>query len=140
MRSALWAILVSALSPAAALAGDLTVKIDNVRSESGSILAALYDSESSFMKQPSARATFKLRAQQGEVEYVFHDLPPGEYALSVFHDENGNGRLDTNFLGMPKEGYGFSNGARGRYGPPTFRQSAFMFDGTTGSITIALQY
>jgi uncharacterized protein (DUF2141 family) len=131
---------VAALLSPVAFAGDLTVKIPNVRSDQGSILAALYDSEASYMKQPSARATFKVKAAPGEVWYVFHDFPAGKYAISVFHDENGNGTLDRNFVGIPKEGYGFSNRVRGRGGPPKFDEAAFEFDGTTRSITITLQY
>jgi len=140
MRYTLLTLTAAALSPVAGIAGDLTVKIDNVRNDQGSVLAALYDSEASYMQQPSARATFKVKAALGEVEYVFHDLPAGKYALSVFHDENGNGKLDKNFLGIPKEGYGFSKGASGRSGPPTFGQAAFDFDGAPQSITITLHY
>src|SRR5579862_3240653 len=104
-----FSVLLAALcSPVAASAGDLTVTVDHVRSDRGAILAALYDSEASFMKQPLARATFKVKAAAGEVSYVFHDLPAGKYALAVFHDENENGQLDKNFVGIPREGYGFS--------------------------------
>jgi uncharacterized protein (DUF2141 family) len=132
-------LLACALCPVAASAGDLTVTVDNVRSDRGAILAALYDSEASFMKQPLARATFKVKAANGDVQYVFHDLPAGKYALAAFHDENENGQLDKNFIGIPKEGYGFSNSMGGAR-PPGFTQAAFEFDGTTQSITISLHY
>ena len=140
MRHTLSLPFVLALLPPASFAGDLTIKVDHVRSDRGSILAALYDSEAAFLKQPAARARFKVRAAQGEVKYVFHDLPAGQYALSVFHDENDNGKLDKNFLGVPKEGYGFTNDARGRAGPPTFGNAAFDFDGTDRTVTVTLQY
>ena len=136
MRSTLLMLAVAALSPAVTRAGDLTVKIENVRSAQGSILAALYDSDATYMKVSSARASFKIKATPGEVQYVFHDLAAGKYALSVFHDENDNGRLDTNLLGIPNEGYGFSNSSGRR--PPSFSVAAFEFDGTTRSITITL--
>jgi uncharacterized protein (DUF2141 family) len=138
MRNALLTLAAVALFPTVAFAGDLTVKIENVRNAQGSVLAALYDSEASYMKQPSARSTFKVKAIPGEVQYVLHDLPAGKYAISVFHDENSNGKLDTNLVGIPKEGYGFSNGSGRR--PPTFEKAAFQFDGTAQSITITLQY
>ena len=131
-------LLIAALAPATALAGDLTVTIDHIRNDHGTILAALYDSDTSFMKQPLARATFQLKATPSEVRYVFHDLPAGKYALTVFHDENGNGQLDKNLLGIPKEGYGFSNSTATK--PPRFDQAAFDFNGTTASITITLHY
>ena len=139
MRHILPVVLVSVL-PAVACAGDLTVRIEHIRNDHGSILAALYDSEASFMKQPSARARFKVKAEAGEVQYVFHDLPPGQYALSAFHDENGNGQLDKNFLGIPNEGYGFSNDAAAHHGPPGFSKAAFEFDGASRTITVTLQY
>ena len=135
-----FSVLLAALcSPVAASAGDLTVTVDHVRSDRGAILAALYDSEASFMKQPLARATFKVKAATGEVQYVFHDLPAGKYALTAFHDENANGQLDKNLIGIPKEGYGFSN-SKGAAKPPAFSQAAFEFDGTTQSISITLRY
>jgi uncharacterized protein (DUF2141 family) len=132
-------LLLSALGPVAAFAGDLTVKVDHVKNDRGAVLAALYDSEASFMKQPLARATFKVKAANGEVSYVFHDLPAGKYALAVFHDENDNGQLDKNFVGIPKEGYGFSN-SNASARPPGFSQAAFEFDGQAQSITITLRY
>jgi uncharacterized protein (DUF2141 family) len=63
----------------------------------------------------------------------FKDLPPGQYAAVVFQDFNGNGKLDKNFLGIPKEPYGFSNDARGSAGPPKFSDAAVTLspDGTT---------
>jgi uncharacterized protein (DUF2141 family) len=132
--------LATTLFPLACLAGDLTVTIDHVRNDRGSILAALYDSESSFLQQPSARARFKVKAVAGTVQYVIHDLPPGRYALSVFHDENDNGQLDRNVFGFPSEGYGFSRDARAHHGPPGFSSAAFDFDGGSTAITIALHY
>ena len=140
MRHPLSLPFVLALLPAASFAGDLTIKVDHVRSDRGSILAALYDSDVTFLKQPSARAKFKVKAAQGEVKYVFHDLQAGQYALSVFHDENDNGKLDKNFFGVPREGYGFTNAARGSAGPPTFASAAFDFDGTDRTITVTLRY
>jgi uncharacterized protein (DUF2141 family) len=135
-----FSVLLAALcSPVIASAGDLTVTVDHVRSDRGAILAAMYDSEASFMKQPLARATFKVKAATGEVQYVFHDLPAGKYAITAFHDENANGQLDKNLIGIPKEGYGFSN-SPGSLEPPPFSQAAFEFDGTTQSINITLRY
>jgi uncharacterized protein (DUF2141 family) len=63
----------------------------------------------------------------------FKDLPPGEYAAVAFQDVNGNGKLDKNFLGIPREPYGFSNSARGSAGPPKFSAAAVTLnpDGTT---------
>ena len=61
------------------------------------------------------------------VTIVFNDVPPGEYAISLLHDENGNGKADT-VLFLPKEGFGFSRDAKARFGPPKFSAAAFTVD------------
>jgi uncharacterized protein (DUF2141 family) len=128
------------LVPVAAWAGELSVTIDGVASGKGSVLGALYASDSTWFNPASAQARFKVRAAPGSVGFVFHDLPAGHFALSVFHDANDNGKLDKNFLGVPEEGYGFSNDALGSGGPPKFTQAAFDFDGKAKSLTINLNY
>jgi uncharacterized protein (DUF2141 family) len=73
--------------------------------------------------------------------FVFHNVPAGTYAVSSFHDENGNNKLDRNSLGVPSEGYGFSNDAQGTAGPPTFSQAQFTVDGKTDkSVEFSLNY
>jgi uncharacterized protein (DUF2141 family) len=68
-------------------------------------------------------------------------LPPaGSYAPVVLHDENMNGKLDTNWLGVPKEGYGFSNDARASVGAPSFDDASFVYHGATLELTISLHY
>ena len=79
------------------------------------------------------------KAKVGEVELVFEKVPPGTYAISVFHDANENGKLDSNFAGIPKEGFGFSNNAMGMFGPPSFGEAKFAFEGEK-KIEITLKY
>jgi len=81
-------------------------------------LIALYNSDATFMKKHVASRTVK--ASGNDVTVVFENLKPGHYAVSTFHDENDNEKLDTNFFGIPKELYGFSNNAKGSLGPPSF--------------------
>ena len=136
------AVTVSFLLAAAAVASaaDLTVTVKDVRNTTGSVLIVVYD-EGSFGKPELAKAKQKANATQGEVKFVFHDLPAGKYAVAAFHDENGNGKLDRNSLGIPTEGYGFSNDAQGTGGPPKFAQAAFDFDGKTNkAISFSLNY
>ena len=122
-------------------AADLTITVKGVRSADGAVFLALYDSDKSFMKVPQAKTTRRLNASKGDLEIVIHDLPAGKYAIACYHDENGNGKLDTNALGIPEEGYGFSNDARGTSGPPTFSEAAFDFDGKTDkAIAFSIQY
>lgn len=80
----------------------------------------------------------KVRDKQARCD--FEDIPPGTYALAVVHDENMNGKLDTNLLGIPKEGYGFSNDAKALLGAPTFSAASFPYDGQYLELTISLNY
>jgi uncharacterized protein (DUF2141 family) len=70
----------------------------------------------------------------------FREIAPGRYAVSVYHDENSNGKLDTNFLGIPREGVGASNNARGHMGSPKFDAAAFPFAGGRLNLTITINY
>jgi uncharacterized protein (DUF2141 family) len=67
------------------------------------------------------------------------DMPPGAYALSVVHDENGNGRLDTR-LGIPREGFGFSNNPRIWFGPPSFESARFPFPPNGAALSVTMKY
>ena len=80
----------------------------------------------------------KIRDKQARCD--FEDIPRGTYALAVVHDENMNGKLDTNLLGMPKEGYGFSNDAKALFGAPSFSAASFPYDGQNLELTISLNY
>ena len=81
-----------------------------------------------------------LKILNTEARSDFEDIPPGTYALVVLHDENMNGKLDTNWLGIPKEDYGFSNNAKASLGPPSFSAASFTYDGTGLDLTVALRY
>jgi uncharacterized protein (DUF2141 family) len=78
--------------------------------------------------------------RQTQARCDFADIPPGRYALAVVHDENMNGKLDTNGLVIPTEGYGFSNDVKGVFGAPAFSAASFAHDGRTLTLTIDLQY
>ena len=68
------------------------------------------------------------------------DVAPGTYALADVHDDNMNGRLDTTWVGIPTEGYGFSNGVKALVGAPSFSSASFPYDGRILDPTISLQY
>lgn len=117
----------------------LTVKIYGVKNSNGKILIALYNSESSFMKESKAIQSAKVEVVEKKSQATFKSLKAGYYAISLFHDENDNEELDTNFLGIPKEDYGFSNNARGTFGPPTYSESKFYYNGKSKTITIQVK-
>jgi uncharacterized protein (DUF2141 family) len=104
----------------------LEIQIAGLESDEGVLVvvlldsAAQYDSEDQFV-----RAQDDVAIENGAAIVTFDDLPNGRYAVKVFHDENSNGKLDTNLVGFPKESFGFSNDAMGRFGPPSFDQAAF---------------
>jgi uncharacterized protein (DUF2141 family) len=76
----------------------------------------------------------------GSAVCEFQGIAPGRYAVSVFHDENSNGKMDTNFIGIPKEGVGASNDAKGRFGPPKFEAAAFQYSGGRLELKVRLEY
>ena len=134
-------ILTIGMSTVLAHAADLTITVKGVRSGDGAVFLAVYDSGKSFMKVPQAKTTRRLDAGKGDLKIVIRDLPAGRYAIAAYHDENGNGKLDTNALGIPEEGYGFSNDARGSFGPPQFSEAAFDFDGKADkAIVLSIRY
>jgi uncharacterized protein (DUF2141 family) len=132
-------MLTASLLAAATVAhaGDLVVEIKGVSRASGDIAVAVYDGEGTWLKRPLR--SDKAPAQAGTVTFTFISLPPGEYAVSAFHDLNNNGQLDRNFIGIPKEPFGISNNATGNFGPPKFEQAKFKVGNTRDAISITLK-
>ena len=104
---------------------ELLVEVEGVRSSSGNISVAVYNQAEGFLKFEKVYKSDSTRAVAGKTRIRISDLPEGEYALAVFHDENGNDILDTNWLGIPKEPVGFSNARMKTFGPPSFKECAF---------------
>jgi uncharacterized protein (DUF2141 family) len=102
----------------------LTVEIAGLKDDAGTVHASLYASADGFPTRP-AKAFRQADAfiSGGTARVVFQGLPPGGYAVAAYHDENGNGKLDTGFLGIPTEGLGASNDAKGFMGPPPFDEA-----------------
>jgi uncharacterized protein (DUF2141 family) len=126
-------ILLLAFS-ASSRAADLTVVVDGLRSEAGIVRVALFDSGGGFPMDTSRAVALQrldlavLPATHSKA-IVFKNLPAKTYAVSVFHDEDADGKLKTNWLGMPREGVGASRNAKGRMGPPPFGAAAFLLTG-----------
>lgn len=118
------------------------VKILSIRNSTGTVACALFESSDGFPGEYLRSATnvmvIKIRKSQARCD--FEDIPPGTYAMAVVHDENMNGKLDTNWLGLPTEGYGFSNNARGVLGAPSFSAAKFNYDGRNIELTMSLHY
>lgn len=119
----------------------LVVTVTGVRSAKGKILACLSSEPAAFPDckgHPTARH-MSVAAQKGEVTLDFGPVPPGTYAVSLFHDENANGKLDTVMM-IPREGYGFSRDAPVRMAPPRFAAAAFAIGSEPVRQTLKMRY
>ncbi|MCG8374189.1 MAG: DUF2141 domain-containing protein [Balneolales bacterium] len=99
------------------------LQINGLGEAEGEVRIAMFDSEEKYTKEPVYAVV--LPADSTTINWQINALPFGKYAIAVYHDKNTNGKLDTNMLGIPKERYGFSNNARGRFGPASWDDSAF---------------
>jgi len=107
--------------------GELKITVTNISPTGGDLYIAVYDNKESYMK-PDLAFLLKIVPIDSETEnIVFKDVPPGEYAISIFQDINGNGELDKRGAGIPNEPFGFSNDARGKLGPAKYKDAKFSF-------------
>lgn len=106
--------------------GTLAVRLSGFRNAGGQVLIAVYRGGDGFPGEPT-RAWQRLvtRITDGQASIDLRDVPPGEYAIAVVHDEDGDNVLDTSWIGLPQEGIGVSNNAKGRMGPPKYRDARF---------------
>jgi len=102
----------------------LVVRTVGLRNDTGSVFVALFANAADFAANRALRGGV-APISGGSAQLVFADTQPGAYGVAVFHDENGNGKLDTNVIGIPTEGFGFSRDAAGTFGPPDFAQMRF---------------
>jgi len=117
------ALMVSQLT----MAHDLRLHIDKIKSNKGVMLVALHNQQESYDANTPTVAAKKLALSGGELIVEFGDLPAGTYAIKLYQDENENGVIDKSFMGIPTEGYGFSNNG-GEYGQPSFKEASFTLD------------
>jgi uncharacterized protein (DUF2141 family) len=123
------------------LSGTLTVNITGFRNNQGQASIALFNRADAFPKSlDKAVKVVYSPIKNNKASATFENLAAGGYAVSVFHDENNNGKMDSNLFGIPKEGVGASNDAKGHFGPPKYKDAEFTFNGTTETISIKLVY
>jgi uncharacterized protein (DUF2141 family) len=113
-----------------------TLEVHGLNKIEGELRIAMFDSKESFIKEPVLKEIMKV--DSSTIYWKVENLSHGNYAIAVYHDKNGNGKLDTSLFGIPKERYGFSNNARGAFGPASWDESYFTFDvqNKTHAITI----
>ena len=118
----------------------ITANISNINSIKGNIMLGLYSHADGFTEIDRVYKNGKIELSKNNiVSYSFKDIPNGTYAISVFHDKNVNNKLDKNFFGIPKEGYGFSNNIRPRLRGATFDESKFKLEKDI-NLTIKMGY
>jgi len=105
----------------------LTIDFNISKYKTGKIYVAIYNSEASFLKTPLKGTIVTIK--NGKAVAKIKALKKGEYAVSSFYDKNGNGKMDTNFLGIPKEPIAMSNNAKGTFGPPKYKDAKFTIGG-----------
>ena len=121
--------------------GVLTVKLIGFRSDKGQTCVSVFNNSKGFPgKYDQAFKILRSPIKGNQATVEFTDLPFGTYAVSVLHDENLNNKMDTNFIGMPKEGMGASNNPRVHMGPPKFEDAKFDLKSSSKSIEINIKY
>jgi len=104
----------------------LTVSVSGLKNNTGVVKVGLYNSEGTFLKTVYKSLSSEIKNDKAVV--TFENLPAGEYAISTYHDENNNGKLDRNAMGIPSEDYAASNNAKGFMGPPSYNDAKFVIN------------
>ena len=134
-------VLLASLLCMSALASSLTVKVVGFKNYNGSAQVALWDTPSGFPDDYNTAYLTKTTKATKNYSVTFENLKPGSYAVAMYHDKNNNLQMDTNFFGIPKEGFGFSNNPTIFTGPPSFTKVKFIVkENQNKSITIKLKH
>jgi uncharacterized protein (DUF2141 family) len=105
-------------------AADIELSVGNITELSGTLYWSIFDNEDSYKTEQTPLVAGRSRVIDETLKVTLHDLPAGDYAIKLFHDANDNGEMDSNLLGLPQEGYGFSNNG-GTFGPASFKDAKF---------------
>lgn len=122
--------------------GNLHIEVDGIRNGKGNVLMSIYNQKEKFMGDPKTKAIYNAvgKIENGKTTFILKNIPLGQYAISLLHDENKNEKMDKNLLGIPKEGYGFSNNMTLKFGPPSFEETKFNFHKSEQKIQISMKY
>ena len=133
-------ILTFFVSIAYAQTGTVNVEISEINAPKGLVSIGLYSDEKGFPDKGKEYKGKDVEVTGNTIVYTFKDVPFGTYAIAIIHDTNSNGKLDKNFLRIPKEGYAFSNNVFGVLGsPPSFKDASFKLTGNK-TVKIKIEY
>lgn len=144
MRRMVWfatiiAGVLASVPVTAARGNNITVHVSSFRSVKGSLRCRLYSRGDGFPGKPPFEAEQSVAVTAKTMTCKFGSVAPGTYAVALFHDENDNGKLDTNFVGIPREGVGVSNNKLRSFGPPTWDDAKFALNGDV-ALDVTLHY
>jgi len=114
----------------------ITVRIEGLRNDQGTVYVSLFDNKKAFGDNKGAVISGQARPANRAAVVVLDKVAPGRYALSFIHDENDNKKLDTNWIGIPKEGFGYSKDVMGKFGPPKFDDA--VLDVPAGPVAVVM--
>ena len=134
------AALVLLLTAAPAVGAELRVQVTDLRNAKGKVRVALFRTPADFPKEEGLFREAVVPAAGTAVTLVLTDVPPGTYGLAAFHDENDNDKFDKNFLGIPREGFGFGNDAPAVFDAPPFEQAAVVVSEPATRTTLRMRY
>lgn len=124
-----------------ASSAEITALVSGLKNDQGQVVLHLYNQPEPFPTQPDRSfQTTKAKIQRGQAKVSFKSIPPGLYAIAAYHDENHNNKLDTSFIGIPNEGMGASNEAKGHFGPPKFKDAQFTVESEDQQLSIQIKY
>lgn len=134
-------LAATAIGGAAAQSGNvISVAVDGLRNDKGMVRCGLYASAVGFREPGKEMKGVAVPISGGKATCVFEDVPPGSYAVAVFHAENNETQLETGLFGKPKQGYGFSRDAKGSFGPPSFDAAAYKYAGGSSVWPVHIEY
>ncbi|WP_194852290.1 DUF2141 domain-containing protein [Nonlabens antarcticus] len=105
----------------------MTISVKNIKAKKGNLIIAVFNENGDFLKEGAAVKTYTVKVDDLTETLIINDLPKGNYAISMYHDENSDGKCNRNFLGIPKEGYAFSNNFKPKLSAPDFEDCEFSF-------------
>jgi uncharacterized protein (DUF2141 family) len=123
-------------------AASLSLVATGLKSDRGALRCALFSARQAdaFPTKPAVAQRQRVAIKERSAACVFTGLVPGDYAAALYHDEDDNGRLNTNFIGIPNEGMGASRDPKGSFGPPSFEDARFTYGGDVRTLKITMRY
>jgi uncharacterized protein (DUF2141 family) len=133
-------VAAPATAPATQPMATLTIRVTDLRNHKGQLLFGVFRSADGFPKEQAKSVAWQIKAINADAVVFTSTLPPGKYAASVLHDENKNGKMDMNFLGIPEEGYGVTNNPKPDFRQARFDEAIFNLPPQGATLTISIQY